>query len=425
MARGDGSISKMKTGKYRVSVVVGRKLDGRPIRATKVATTLAEARKVRDQFVRERDYGLVPNGGKTTFEEHANEWHLKRVASGKFARAYLDREEQMIRLMNGYIGQYELKEISARLIEDLYATIKQDKVKERGTYSNTTMHMVHVKLRQIMQKAVDYDLIFKNPCNAVDAPMPDVSPRKALSEDELKRLYKCLEDEELQAKRELGLREARRDCRKAASQRTMLFGLNVVSYALAAKIASVTGARRGEVFALCWESVDFKRGELDIHQSLTERGEVKPPKTLNGYRRLSIGKGLTSELEDWKGQQAIELAKIGVVQDKATPICCSCTGGFIELHNFTRWWQRFRTAHGFADVKLHELRHTQATQLIANGVDPKTVQTRLGHADGSRVTLDTYVHARIENERVCGSYADELFYGGQKEPCFRVVKKPA
>lgn len=225
--------------------------------------------------------------------------------------------------------------------------------------------------------------------------------------------------------REPGLKEAPYDCRKAASQRIMLFGLNVVSYALAAKIASVTGSRRGEIFALCWESVDFKHGELDIHQSLTERGEVKSPKTLNGYCRLSIGKGLTSELEDWKGQQAVELAKIGVVQDKATPICCSCTGGFIELYNFTRRWQRFRAAHGFADVKLHELKHTQATQLIANGADPKTVQTRLGHADGSRVTLDTYVHARIENERVCGSYADTLFYGRQKESRFRVVKKPA
>ena len=95
------------------------------------------------------------------------------------------------------------------------------------------------------------------------------------------------------------------------------------------------------------------------------------------------------------------------------------------MHNFTRWWQRFRAAHGFADVKLHELRHTQATQLIANGVDPKTVQMRLGHADGSRVTLDTYAHARVENERACGSYADELFYGRQREPRFRVVKKPA
>lgn len=122
MARGDGSITKMETGKYRVSVVVGRRLDGRSIRATKVLSSLAEARKVRDQFVRERDYGLVPNGGRTTFEEHANDWHAKRAASGEYARSFLDREEQMLRLINGYIGQCELKEISTRLIEDLYVT---------------------------------------------------------------------------------------------------------------------------------------------------------------------------------------------------------------------------------------------------------------------------------------------------------------
>lgn len=425
MARGDGSIAKLKSGKFRVSVVVGKGLDGKKIRATKVCPTLAEARKTRDQFVRERDFGLVPNGGKLTFEEHAKDWHAKRVASGRFSQSYLDREGQMLKLVNSYIGGYELKAISTRLIEDLYVQIKLDKVKERGSYSDTTMHMIHVKLGQVMQKAVDYDLILKNPCRAVDAPTPEQSPRKALTEEELSRLYECLGEAGDDAKRELGLKETRHDSRKEASQRTLLFGLNVISYTYAAKIASVTGARRGEIFALCWGAVDFDHCEIDVHQSLTERGDVKSPKTLSGYRKLSIGNGLAAELREWKAQQACELEKIGIVQGATTPVCCSCTGGFAELHNFTRWWQKFREAYGFGEVKLHELRHTQATRLIGSGVDLKTVQAHLGHASGSRVTLDCYTHEREGKERTCGMLADELFYPNRKNPRFQLVKKPA
>ncbi|WP_206214728.1 tyrosine-type recombinase/integrase [Adlercreutzia sp. ZJ176] len=52
----------------------------------------------------------------------------------------------------------------------------------------------------------------------------------------------------------------------------------------------------------------------------------------------------------------------------------------------------FRKDNDFADLKFHELRHTQATQLLANGVDMKTVQTRMGHANAS-ITLNWHVHS--------------------------------
>ena len=57
-----------------------------------------------------------------------------------------------------------------------------------------------------------------------------------------------------------------------------------------------------------------------------------------------------------------------------------------------------RHSIGFDDLRLHELRHTQATQLIGAGVDFKTVQTRLGHADVS-LTINTYTHAIPANDR--------------------------
>ena len=67
--------------------------------------------------------------------------------------------------------------------------------------------------------------------------------------------------------------------------------------------------------------------------------------------------------------------KIGIKQDDGTPVCCSDTGGFYNAQNFEHWWRPWHEAHGFDGLKFLELRHTQATQLLANGADVKTVQS--------------------------------------------------
>ncbi|WP_417118871.1 tyrosine-type recombinase/integrase [Olsenella phocaeensis] len=59
-------------------------------------------------------------------------------------------------------------------------------------------------------------------------------------------------------------------------------------------------------------------------------------------------------------------------------------------------------------MKFHELRHTQATQLLSNGVDVKTVQTRLGHASPS-ITLGWYAHAIPQNDQAAAQMLGNLF----------------
>lgn len=59
-------------------------------------------------------------------------------------------------------------------------------------------------------------------------------------------------------------------------------------------------------------------------------------------------------------------------------------------------------------LRFHELRHTQASQLLASGVDVKTVQTRLGHSSAS-LTLDWYAHALPENDRKAARIIGDLF----------------
>lgn len=91
-------------------------------------------------------------------------------------------------------------------------------------------------------------------------------------------------------------------------------------------------------------------------------------------------------------------------------MCCSGTGGRIRIDNFSHWWGIWRREHGFDGLKFHELRHTQAMLLLANGVDVKTAQAGLGHTSAS-ITLDWYAHAIPQNDHAAAAMLGSLLGG--------------
>ena len=110
----------------------------------------------------------------------------------------------------------------------------------------------------------------------------------------------------------------------------------------------------------------------------------------------------------WKQRQAKELAKLDIEVTEDTPVCCTDVGSMMRVDNFETWWSNWRKTQGFDGLKFHELRHTQATVLLANGVDVKTVQTRLGHANPS-ITRGWYAHAIPENDHEAADIFGNLF----------------
>ena len=104
---------------------------------------------------------------KVTFREFAESWHHKRVNEGAVVTSRLKRKAGIIRDLNGYIGSMKLKNINAEVVENLYAQMRADKLEQNGKVSSTTMNMVHKLLKQILAKAVDYDIILRNPCDRV------------------------------------------------------------------------------------------------------------------------------------------------------------------------------------------------------------------------------------------------------------------
>lgn len=428
MAKGDGSVTEIRRAdgksysprRWRVclsySVYEAAQGGMRKVRRKlqrNVSGTKRDACKVRDAMRRELECGMKPEAETVTFAEFADRWNKLRAQNGGLAESTLRDTESILRRCGRYVGSLRLKDIGADVIESLYAAIREESASAGRPISNARLRKYHIVLKQMFRRAQDYDLILRNPCDRIKAPKCEAPERRSLATDEAAKFAGFLDSTESGYYREYISKEERRAARDGGAVRASIRSLGRLSHAVCVRIGLSTGMRLGEVLGLAWEHVNLSEGVISVKQSLTQRGEIKGPK--NGRSRtVSIDARTVDRLAAWKEFQAGELAKLGVAQDDSTPVCCSDIGRWCQKNNFERWWRRFREDAGFPGLRFHELRHTQATQLLAHGVDVKTVQERLGHAN-SAITLDWYAHALPENDRKAADLMGDLLSEGGKE----------
>lgn len=410
MTNGDGCIIARGRGRWEVQISLGKDpVTGKYRKCSKVVRgTKADARRERDEMRREHEEGGCEEKQDVTFRQFADEWLEARRAAGEVGNARLCTIGVHLRALYEFIGDAPLGELTPQTIERAYTAIRDEKTRKNGKCSGTTMNGIHKTLSQVLKKAVDYDMIARNPCDRVTAPKKDKPERRSLSESEGATLLAFVEREEAREYSALCEKEARQRRRGNALNRTQMHGMNRVGNVVAVRIGLATGMRRGEVLGIVWGSVDLGAHRIEVVQSVSDKDGVKGPKTQSSVRTVSIDDGTARSLARWKREQAAQLVKLGLRQSDDTPVCCSSTGGYMDVHNFSNWWRRFRIEAGMPGVKFHELRHTQATQLIAHGVDVKTVQARLGHSSAS-ITLDMYAHMVPGRDEKAAEIVGEIF----------------
>jgi integrase len=164
----------------------------------------------------------------------------------------------------------------------------------------------------------------------------------------------------------------------------------------------MTRARKGELFALHWNAVNLDEGVLVVRSALEELSgglKVKDPKTSAGRRVVALDseaiKALRSRLKKAR-EEGFEPADVPIV-------FANERGGYLRGSNFNRRvWYPIRKVAGIPDTFVfHDLRHTQASLMLAAGVDLKVIQKRLGHRDFA-TTANTYSHLlqNAKNEAV-------------------------
>lgn len=142
--------------------------------------------------------------------------------------------------------------------------MRKDKIAKSGKCSGTTMNMVHKLLKQILARAVDYDLILRNPADKVKAPKCETPDRRSLTAAEARELLVKIDEAEEEAYANRDGVEERQQARGDESERSYVRGMCNISNVMAARIGLATGMRRGEVLALMWGCVNLTRGTIRV-----------------------------------------------------------------------------------------------------------------------------------------------------------------
>ncbi|MCY7299987.1 MAG: tyrosine-type recombinase/integrase, partial [Ilumatobacteraceae bacterium] len=171
-----------------------------------------------------------------------------------------------------------------------------------------------------------------------------------------------------------------------------------------------TGARRGEVCALRWDRFDANGAVLVIRSSIGQRGKrtwEKDTKT-HQQRRIALDSQTVGLLAAYR-RYCAERAGLTDMPGSARIVSPMPDGStWVKPDTVSQRYERMCNRIGW-DMHIHQLRHYSATELIAGGVDVRTVAGRLGHGGGGTTTLKVYSAFVAEaDQRAAGSLIGHL-----------------
>jgi len=262
----------------------------------------------------------------------------------------------VVRQLRPLVGSRDLSSLTAADLDHLYRELLA------GARSSQTVHRHHRVFHAALRQAVRWGWLSANPADAASPPRlrrRRIRPPTAADV--------------------VGLIEA------AASASP--------DFAVALRVLVATGMRRGEVCGLRWRNVDLAAGTMHIESSVVhaETGIIEKDTKTHAARRLTLDAGTVAVLRGHRLECERRAAAQGQVMTGDAFVLSDRGDGTAPWrpNRLTQTFARLRTQLGLDGVRLHDLRHVQATELIAAGVDVRTVAGRLGHADPS-TTLRIY-----------------------------------
>ena len=170
-------------------------------------------------------------------------------------------------------------------------------------------------------------------------------------------------------------------------------------------ISLYSGIRIGELCALKWEDIDFKKNCLNINKTIqrvyikgkdknTSKVIITTPKTKNANREIPINKDFLEILKK--------------VKSNKEHYVLSGSEKYIEPRTYRKYFNKVLNGLKIKHLNFHSLRHTFATNCISLGVDYKTVSELLGHANVN-ITLNLYVHPRYSQKKKCIDLVCKVF----------------
>jgi len=259
------------------------------------------------------------------------------------------------------IGSIKLSQLRPEHLQVLYTK------KLNEGLSRRTVQYIHQFLHTSLRVAYKWGLVLRNVADLADAPASDKKPTIILTATQAKKFLETVREDRL-------------------------YALYVCAISL--------GLREGELLALEWSDIDFKKHTLDVNKQLRyipgQWLSIGPPKTKTSFRNLPLPEiALSALLEHQKNSSG-------------TLIFATGNGTPYSPRNILRHFQKTLTKMGLPKMPFHNLRHSCASFHLAMGTNPKVVQALLGHSSVG-ITLSTYSHLLPGVSEEAAKNIDKIF----------------
>jgi integrase len=390
MRRASGHIRKRSPESWELRYSLGRDpaTGKRRTITVSVKGKREAAEKELRRLLRTVDTGEHVDPTRMTVREWLTTWlaAVRSEVSPKSHERYSEIVQNFLAPALGNLPLAKLAPVDVQKTYNGWATGGRRDGKSGGLSPRTRRH-IHRIFRAALTRAVEQQVIYRNPTDAFRKRLPKIERRElsTLSTDQSVQLLEAI-------------------------KHTRTYWPTL--------IALTTGMRRGEVLGLRWKNVDLDGAMVRVVESIeeTKKGlRFKAPKT-EKTRAVALPAFAVDELRRLKMEQAEDLALLGIRQDGQTLVCGQADGRPLQprslTHEFTRLVARVPE---LPRVRFHDLRHSHATQMLLAGVHPKVAQERLGHSTIT-TTLDLYSHVTDTMQSDAASRLDVAFRIALKGP---------
>ncbi|MED0676944.1 tyrosine-type recombinase/integrase [Aneurinibacillus thermoaerophilus] len=340
--------------------------------------TKKEAEKALAQKINELHTGQFVDATKETVGEYLSVWledKKAQVRPGTW-KSY----RWLVNRMVEHIGKVKLADLKPQHLQKMYNQLQKG---ERPLSARSVLH-AHLVIQEALDRAMKWGMIHRNVAEAVDAPRPKKVEMSVWNAEQIRQFLEVAKEDR---------------------------------HYIAFLLAITTGMRKGEILGLRWKDIDLEQGTLSVRQTFTraEKGhDFQEPKSSSGLRSIALSPGTIEALRAHKIQQSKEKLKAGSLYQDIGMVVATSIGTPVLSRNLDRTWFRLMKKAGVPRIRFHDLRHTHATLMLKQGVHPKIVSERLGHANIG-ITLDTYSHVLPGLQEAAAKQFDESLFGTQKE----------
>lgn len=296
-----------------------------------------------------------------SMENYLNRW-LDYSKNNIEESTYVFYRKIILNTLIPYFGEIRLDKLNSMHIQD-FLTSKYDE----GKVSKTTIRHYYTVLNIALNQAIKWNMIDVNPTRSIDPPKKDKKKFNVLELHEIEKLMNYTK----------------------TSKFSLLY--------LAFHLAIFAGLRRGEIIGLQWEDINFENKFISVRNNRIRvaRGyKMSTPKTDKSVRTVALLDSTINLLKEAKVEQNKNKLLFGqeyYKEENYDFVCCWPNGKPLDGEYVSDTFKKIIRKLEFDDIRFHDLRHTHATLLLSQGVNPKIVSERLGHSSIG-ITLDTYSH---------------------------------